>query len=260
MSIITLMTDFGITDGYVGTVKGVILSINPKVTLIDITHKIPSYGIDDAAFILRNASSFFPDGTVHLAVVDPGVGGDRRAIVVQTDKHFFVSPDNGILSYILDSQKILRIIEIENPKYWLHPVSSTFHTRDIFAPVAAHLTRGIRLNKIGSSVKNPKTFKISRPVYSKRSIKGQVVYIDHFGNLITNISKKNSMVKVMADVRVHIAGCSISGISSHYGTAPKDELTFLEVASREGNAQKILKAAKGTPVLLEFRKSLDSSC
>lgn len=258
MSIITLLTDFGTQDSYVGTVKGVILSINPKATLVDITHEVPNFAIDDAAFILNSTFSHFPVGTVHLTVVDPGVGGNRRALVIQTDKYFLVCPDNGILSYILESQKILKIVEIKNSRFWRHPVSSTFHARDIFGPIAAHISRGTSLKNIGPSVRNPVKLNLPKPIRYRNYIDGEVIYIDRFGNLITNISREFLNKKDLKEVRVRLAG-KLLKLASHYAQAPRGQMAvlfqsfgLLEIALREGNAQQKLRAHKGTRVRVEF--------
>ncbi|MDD9975858.1 MAG: SAM-dependent chlorinase/fluorinase, partial [Candidatus Poribacteria bacterium] len=193
-SIITLTTDFGIRDTYVGIMKGVILGINPNVQVVDLTHAIPPQDIYEAAFSIYAAHSYFPRGTIHVIVVDPGVGSDRRAIVCQTDNAFFVCPDNGVLSYLLQSTENearppVNAVEIQNKAYYLPEVSNTFHGRDIFAPIAAHLSLGIPLEDLGPPVQTLVQLPIQAPELSGNTLTGQIVKIDRFGNAITNISE-----------------------------------------------------------------------
>ena len=191
--IITLTTDFGTSDAYVGVMKGVILGINPDVQVIDITHAIPPQDVHEGAFLIHSAHRYFPKGTIHTVVVDPGVGSNRRAIVCQTDSAFFVCPDNGILSYIVQDVETAsppyRSVAIENPAYLLPQMSNTFHGRDIFAPVAAHLSLGVPLANIGSPVAELVRLPIPTPHVLGNTITGQIVKIDRFGNAITNISE-----------------------------------------------------------------------
>lgn len=257
--IITLTTDFGLKDGYVGSVKGAILSIDPQAQLIDICHEIPSFAIEEGAFVLGATYRTFPSGTIHLCVVDPGVGGKRRAIVVRTKDYFFVGPDNGIFSYIFAHEKSYQVIEIKNPKYWRHPVSSTFHARDIFGPVAAHLSRGISLKQIGSFISNPKRFSFARPVMTQKEIKGEIVYIDKFGNFMTNIPKKYLKNSQWEFAKIKVKGRVIQGLTSHYGdvkagswAALFSSSDLLEIAVNQGNGQNDLKLKKGVPVSIKF--------
>ena len=176
-AIITLTTDFGIDDAYVAAMKGVILEINPGATIVDISHSVEPQNIRQGAFVFSTAYSYFPQDTVHLVVVDPGVGGPRRAIILETDNAIFVAPDNGVLSYVIQASTRKRIsrsalmklppelqaFEITNPKYWHHPVSSTFHGRDIFAPVAAHISLGKPLNELGQAIASVNVFPLPRP-------------------------------------------------------------------------------------------------
>ena len=210
--IITLTTDFGLTDAYVASMKGVILSINPRVTLVDITHDIPSQDIGAAAFILHTGHAFFPEGTIHLAIVDPDVGTYRRPIALVTPHATFVAPDNGLLSYIiaeatqastatplsgtwLRDTKLptgITAFHLNNPDFWRKPISHTFHGRDIFAPVAAHLSLGVPLDKIGESIPSLFTFPIPHPKpQPDGSLLGHIQHIDSFGNLISDIKKED---------------------------------------------------------------------
>ena len=192
--IITLTTDFGTSDAYVGIMKGVILGINPNAQVVDITHAIPPQDVHEAAFSIHSAHRYFPTGTIHTVVVDPGVGSHRRAIVCQTDSAFFVCPDNGILSYIVQGTETAclpyRSVTIENPVYLLPQVSNTFHGRDIFAPVAAHLSLGVPLASIGAPIHDVVQLPIPTLNISGDTLTGQIVKIDGFGNAITNISEE----------------------------------------------------------------------
>ena len=170
MTVITLSTDFGWDDPYVGIMKGVILGINPRATLVDITHGLSPHRLLEAAFKLATAADYFPKGTIHLAVVDPGVGGVRRPIVVETDKQSWVGPDNGIFTRILQAFPDFRVFQLTNPDYFLKPVSRTFHGRDIFAPAAAHLSRGISSTVLGNPIFDPVLLDLPEPVSKKNSL------------------------------------------------------------------------------------------
>ena len=174
-------------DWFVGTMKGVILGIAPRAAIVDLTHEIPAGNIRAGAFALAASYRFFPKGTVHVAVVDPGVGGARKAIVVQTANYLFVGPDNGVLSLALAREKIKSVRRLENANYFLQPVSHTFHGRDIFAPVAAHLSRGVPIRKVGPAQKDLVRLSWPQPRVRRNQIDGEVVFIDRFGNAITNI-------------------------------------------------------------------------
>lgn len=188
--IITLLSDFGLSDVYVGVMKGVIAQINLALTVVDLTHQIPPQNIAAARFSLMNAYSYFPSGTVHIAVVDPGVGSHRRAIALQLDTGFLVGPDNGLFSGVFNQTGVVAAVELTNPKYWRTPIpSTTFHGRDIFATAGAHLATGVSLEQLGEVI-DPKTLvQLAIPEWTRTAtgIAGCIQYIDHFGNLITNI-------------------------------------------------------------------------
>ena len=188
--LITLLTDFGLEDPYVGMMKGVILSVNPDARMIDISHHVKAGSITGAAGIIRETYPYFPKGTVHVAVVDPGVGGKRRAIILQTQSHLFVGPDNGIFWPIINLHQNIKFIHITETKYFLPDVSNTFHGRDIFAPVAAHLSMGADPLEMGPVISDPVKLQIPAPHQKGGILYGQVVNVDHFGNLITNIHRK----------------------------------------------------------------------
>jgi S-adenosyl-L-methionine hydrolase (adenosine-forming) len=190
-SLVTLLTDFGMSDVYVGVMKGVIATINPALTVIDLTHQIPPQNIAAARFNLMSAFPYFPTGTVHIAVVDPGVGSQRRGIALQLNSGFLVGPDNGLFGGVLKHNSIVKAVELTNSQYWRTPSpSQTFHGRDIFAAVGAHLASGVLIEELGDVIE-PETLvqlAIEEPILTDHNITGSIQYIDHFGNLITNIS------------------------------------------------------------------------
>jgi len=239
---ITLTSDFGLKDSYVAEMKGVIMSINPKSTVIDITHEINKFDIKMGAFILASAINFFPKGSIHVAVIDPGVGTTRRCLLVETKKSFLIGPDNGVLSLAAQNQGIEHIYEIENSDYILSNISSTFHGRDIFASVAAHLDMGIEPKMIG-----PEIDKLKRPDFTKTvdindSILGEVLHIDNFGNIITNIILKESSeiekVKLrMSNKQFELVFARTYGqVKTQHPMALIGSHNFLEIAVNQGNA------------------------
>jgi len=192
MALITLLTDFGLDDEYVGVIKGVIAGIHTDVRTVDVTHQIDPQDVVHGAFMLAAAYSFFPSGTIHVAVVDPGVGSGRRILAVESAGHRFLAPDNGLLERVLDDRTDATVVSVENKRYFLSPVSQTFHGRDIFAPVAAHLACGLDLHQLGPIVDRHTmvTGVVPRCRFpSRHVIEGQVVAIDRFGNLLTNIDQ-----------------------------------------------------------------------
>ena len=262
--IITLTTDFGTSDTYVGIMKGVILSINPKAQIVDLTHAIPPQDIYEAAFSIYAARSYFPKGTIHIIVVDPGVGSDRQAIVSHIDNACFVCPDNGVLSYLLHTAENagthpIASVAIQNAAYYLPEVSNTFHGRDIFAPVAAHLSLGVPLEDIGPPVKTLVRLPIPKIDTSGDTLRGQIIKIDRFGNLITNISKGALEAFLDNDVKYEIrAGTtSLNRLNAAYADAEIGEplaimgsLALLEIAVNGGNAEKQLGLKRGEAAVI----------
>lgn len=254
---ITLTTDFGQTDSYVGTMKGVILGICPGADLVDITHEIRPQAVQQAAFVLSTATPYFPSGTVHLVVVDPGVGTGRRPLVVQTAKALYVAPDNGVLGLVLNQEPAWRAIHLTDPHYHLARVSATFHGRDIFAPVAAHLACGTAPDQMGEPIASASLASLAKlepEPHPNGHWQGQVLHIDHFGNLITNfdISGANSPVTIVAK------GCNIEKLSHTFSDVAPGELVayagssgHLEIAVRNGNAARTLGMDIGDPVQIE---------
>jgi len=257
LPVITLTTDFGLQDAYVAAMKGVILGINPNATIVDICHSIKPQNIDEAAFLLSTAHPHFPKDTIHTIVVDPEVGSQRRAIILRTPQAFFVAPDNGVLSYFLHRHasprgsptpgRLVRLppgiaaVEITNPRFWHHPVSTTFHGRDILAPVAAHLSLGVPLQEFGRPVTSLHAFALPRPRRGQGGeLVGNVLHIDGFGNIITNIRPEDLPSERF---RLEIAGQCIDSLSSTFASAGVDQLLacigssgYMEIAVRNGSA------------------------
>jgi S-adenosylmethionine hydrolase len=255
MRIITLTTDFGLEDWFVGTMKGVIATIAPKATLVDVTHAIPSGDVRTGAFALAASYKYFPKGTVHVAIVDPGVGSKRRAIAIQTERYFFVGPDNGVLWFALRSEKIKAVRALENETYFLKPVSQTFHGRDLFAPIAAHLARGITIAKVGPLIINFVRLDWPEPKVLSKSIVGEVIYIDKFGNAITNIPAAILASFGSEHCAVFKERKQICAIGTHYQSVPARQAIavpgssgYLEIAVNGGNARAILSLQVEDPI------------
>lgn len=261
-TIITLTTDFGTADGYVGAMKGVILGIHPETVLVDLSHEIEPQNVRQAAFVLHVAAPYFPPGTIHLAVVDPGVGSPRRAIAVQTPRAILVGPDNGLFSFFLVEQPGVSpvIVHLSRPEYWLPAPSHTFHGRDIFAPVAAHLARGVPLTDLGDPIADPVIFPIPQPkMQPDGSLIAHVLHIDRFGNLITNVRAAGPMAPLLGlETVIEMAGRRIVGVHQTYSNVPIGELVaylgssgYLEIAIRQGNAAAVLGVETGQKLVLQ---------
>jgi S-adenosyl-L-methionine hydrolase (adenosine-forming) len=253
---ITLTTDFGVEDPYVAEMKGVILSINPDAKLIDVSHGVEKFNIRMGAFMLASAAPYFPKGTVNLVVVDPGVGMERRAILVQTKHAFFVGPDNGLLMLAAKSQGVEHVYELTNSVYRLPTVSSTFHGRDIFAPAVAYLDKGVKPPAFGPEITDPITPKFAAVTRKNNSLCGEVLHIDVFGNIITNIAEKelNKVKKVKAKLADSLLEASFA---KTYGEVKqKDPVAlvgshgFLEIALNQGSAAKKFKVHSGDLVTI----------
>ncbi len=265
---ITMLSDFGDRDIYVSVMKGVISQINPELRVIDLTHQIPPQNIAAARFCLMNAYPYFPDGTVHLAVVDPGVGGRRRAIAIEFAKGYLVGPDNGIFSGLLsqspamlqrgDSLRAITVVELTNPDYWrTAEPSRTFHGRDIFAPVAAHLACGVPLTELGNLIDSAALVQldIAECILTETGIVGSIQYIDHFGNLVTNIPGSYIQGKTWC---VKAAGLTIRGCETYSDVKVGDAIAlveshgWVEIAINSGNAQSQLHLKFGDTVEVAF--------
>ncbi|NIR48869.1 SAM-dependent chlorinase/fluorinase [candidate division KSB1 bacterium] len=256
-SIITLLTDFGESDGFVGTMKGVIYGINPDVKIVDISHDIEPQNTSEAAFVLRNSYRYFPDGTIHVIVVDPGVGSVRRILCVSANNQYFVAPDTGVLKYIYHECDDVLVVNVSNRKYFLSFVSQTFHGRDIFSPVAAHLSRGVDMRELGEAITDYERGQIPELSEKANVIEGEVVHIDRFGNLISNIpfNKLENRDKL----RVRVKNLTIDSLANSYAqvktrrpVALIGSSGFLEVAYNLGNAKEELNCAIGEKIAVIF--------
>ncbi len=271
-AIITLTTDFGLADAYVAAMKGVILDINREATIIDVCHTIAPQNIAQAAFILSTAHQFFPARTIHVVVVDPGVGTERRAIILRTPRFDFVAPDNGVLSGVIEpflKERLhpaqrqaalppeLEAVSITRPELWRSPVSPTFHGRDIFAPVAARLSLGAAPEEFGEVIKSVTVLPEHRPYQeSAGTLVGRIVHIDHFGNLITNFKREDLPEEPFA---VEVSNRFISGLSRTYGEGEGllvliGSSGYLEIAVKGGSARDFLGAAVGDDVKIKLGK------
>jgi len=254
MTIITLTTDFGMTDSYVGVMKGVVLGIVPDVHLVDLTHEIAAQDVRGAEYVLSRAVPFFPDGAVHLAVVDPGVGSHRRPLLITTSRACYVGPDNGLFTFAIVDPSA-EVFELDRAEFWLPSVSRTFHGRDIFAPVAAHVARGVSRYDLGRPISDPVRLPRVMPQrHNDGHITGHVVHVDRFGNLITDVPGG-----WMAGGRWHVevGGQQISQFGTTYGDAVLDTLAVLvssadtvEIAVHGGNAAARLGVTAGESVIL----------
>jgi S-adenosylmethionine hydrolase len=254
---ITLLTDFGVQDHFVGVLKGVIASIAPQVPVVDITHEVPPFAIASGAFLLEQSWRYFPAGTIHLAIVDPGVGSSRRPLLVQAGKHYFVGPDNGLFSFVLrEASAEARVLD--KPQYWLPEPSSTFHGRDVFAPVAAHLANGTTPATLGTRIEDALCSPGLAPVrFSRRGYYGQVLHVDSFGNLITNFrverfpTLRNRPFTLVAGLE------TVELFATTYAHAAPGELTvipgscgYYEIALAQASAAARLGLRAGSPLEL----------
>jgi len=261
MKIITFLSDFGIKDGYAAQMKAVALGIT-DARMIDITHEISPQNIREGAFILRSIVSIFPTGTVHIAVVDPGVGTQRRGIFITTSKHILIGPDNGIL---IPAARLLGnyiVYEITNPKYMLSSVSTTFHGRDVFAPVAAHITNGVPFEDIGRRIDDFIDLNFGQSEIRDNAAIGKIIYIDGFGNIVTNITKEILLKGLAYDKKIMVfigeKHIEIPFVKS-YGFVKKREMLatigssdFLEIGLNQGNAAKKLSVKEEDKVEILF--------
>ncbi|HET92354.1 MAG TPA: hypothetical protein ENN99_16690 [Chloroflexi bacterium] len=278
MPLLTLTTDFGTSDGYVGTMKGVILTILPVAQVVDISHHIAPQDVRQAAYVLYTAYPFFPSHAVHLVVVDPGVGSARRPIAVQTPRGSFVGPDNGVFSYVMACEPVEALVELTAPHYRMARVSSTFHGRDVFAPAAAHVAAGISVADLGPPVTDPVGLPLPRLEIGTGGIVGEVLHVDRFGNVVSSIGRLewsgtgDDLVLTpawqklgprtrfrAAATRVVVGRQSIDGVCRAYAEAERDRVLavvgstgHLEIAVREGNAARQLELSPGDPVVVQW--------
>ena len=266
MSIITILSDFSFDDEYVGVMKGVILSICPSVSIVDITHQIDPQDIAQAAYLIPASYRFFPEGTVHLIVIDPGVGGQRDILAINHAGHVFIAPDNGVLTLLMNREKSDTIVRIHNADYFLKPVSATFHGRDIFAPIGAHIVNGTALEDLGTKIDIEDIVHLEDlncRLSESGELVGKIISIDRFGNLITNIDS-NSLTTLRQNdaenrLQIRISTHVISDLADTYASAaPSSPLAligsrnYLEIAVNCGSAKRHFKAQKGDAVRVKI--------
>ncbi|MEW6543657.1 MAG: SAM-dependent chlorinase/fluorinase [Nitrospirota bacterium] len=261
ISLITLLTDFGTRDYFVASMKGVILNVNPQARIVDLSHEVAPQSVEEAAYLLKSCYKYFPDGTVHVAVVDPGVGSKRRPLLVSTSRYHFVAPDNGLLTYILDEDLGVEIRTIENKQYRLDSEGATFDGRDLFAPAAAWLTRGQPPGSYGRLIRDPVKLPIKEPVVQDKVLRGEVVYVDRYGNLISNITPlhlkeiQGVARKSESDLTIRLGGVSIQGLVTCYADGDRHKPHALinsngqvEIFLKEGSAADAFKCGRGEKI------------
>ena len=256
--VVTLLTDFGLVDPFVGMMKGVMLGLNPALQIVDLCHRVQRQNVRQAAFMLVTSCDYFQPGTIHVAVVDPGVGTGRRILACRTERFYFLAPDNGLLGPVLEREHASHCVDVSNAEYFLDTVSGTFHGRDIFAPVAAHLSLGVPLKDLGPPTSPAEPLHFSEPRrQDQTTVIGEVLYADRFGNLVTNLHTDDITQVVGKDEAVHITvgGTTLEGLSSSYAAERPGILLalvgstgFLEVAVNLGSAQDFLRVDVGARV------------
>ncbi len=259
--LITLLTDFGDRDWFVASMKGVILSVYPKVTIIDLSHQVAPHAVEDGAYLLKSCYRHFPDGTVHVTVVDPGVGSERRPLIVKSSRFFFLAPDNGLLTPVFEEEKEIEVREIENKRYRLDSAGRTFDGRDLFAPAGAWLAKGEPFESFGSVLHDYRKWSLAVPHWEGGQLIGEVAYVDRFGNLITNVT--GAHVKEAREVLkrpmplIRMADYLIDGLVNSYSegdsSAPRALINsngVLEIFLKEANAADHLKLGRRTRVVL----------
>ena len=258
-TIITLTTDFGYKDPFIAEMKGVILSINPNASIVDITHDIEPFNIAEAAFVIGTSYRYFPSRTIHVVVVDPGVGSERRPLIIESSGHMFVGPDNGVFSSILQEARSAECVEILNADYMIREKSPTFQGRDVFSSVAAWLSRGVGLSEVGPRLVAPITIRMPGSQMSERGLTGEVLYIDRFGNVITNITDKD-LALIGNDYLMEIKGHSVSPVA-YYAQAPAGALNclvnssgYLEIFSYRDSASRLFEIGKSDLIVVSKRK------
>ncbi len=259
LGLITLLTDFGDRDWFVASMKGAILTINPHATIVDLSHHVPPHSVEDASYLLKSCYRYFPNGTVHVAVVDPGVGSARRAITVKSARYFFLAPDNGVLSYIFDDEQPVEVREINQRKFRRESPGRTFDGRDLFAPAAARLTKQEPFESYGPVIGDYQTFPIAQPHWEQATLVGEIVYVDRFGNMISNLTQQHlEEVRLVAKGRqlsILIGKRIIEGLVESYseGMAEKPSALInsdgkLEVFLKEASAADLLQLGRGARI------------
>lgn len=257
--IVTFTTDFGVNDHFVGTMRGVILNINPATQLVDICNNVQSFDVLDGAMTIAAAYRYYPAGTIHMVIVDPGVGTSRRPIVAVTEKHIFIAPDNGVLSLVFDKEERLSVRHIDASHYYLEPVSQTFHGRDVFAPIAGWLAKGVDVAKLGEEITDFARFAMPKPKeVAPKTFKGVVIKTDKFGNLITNFTAEDCpalFAEGVPEFKLRIGQAEVSRIVNAYAEGGAGELFairgsmgYLEIATNRGVAAQLAQAARGAEV------------
>jgi S-adenosylmethionine hydrolase len=257
MTVVTLTTDFGLTDPFVGIMKGVLATRAPDATVIDVSHGVPPQDVLAGALVLRQAVPYFPPETIHVTVVDPGVGGSRRAICVATTAGtLLLGPDNGVLSLAAPADVVAGVVHLTEERFFLSPRSATFHGRDVFAPVAAALANGTDPAALGPSITDIERLEVPPVERSAGSLRGQVIYVDHFGNLTTNVTEHD----LTGRLTIGVAGIRVPGVSANYAAVARGEPVavvnswgLLEIAVRDGSASETVNAKVGDPVTIEQR-------
>jgi hypothetical protein len=260
--IVTLTTDFGGADHFVGTMRGVILGVNPAARVVDLCNAVNSFDVLDGALTIAQAYRYFPADTVHLVVVDPGVGSARRPLLVTTARHFFIAPDNGVLSLVMEQEERVSVRHITSAHYFLQPLSNTFHGRDVFAPCAGWMSKGVEAEKFGDEITDYVRFSLPKPkTIAEHTLKGAVLKVDKFGNLITNLTPENAPVVFAANAqcKITVGQAAVAGIRNAYAEGGVGELFgvlnsmgFLEIACNRGAAAHVAKVGRGAEVLVEF--------
>jgi S-adenosyl-L-methionine hydrolase (adenosine-forming) len=263
--IVTLTTDYGLKDNYVATLKGILLTRIDSVRIADVSHLIRPQDIMEGAFILQQTYPFFPENTVHIAVIDPGVGSNRRAIALKHNGHYFVGPDNGLFALILGTETPEEAVCLDKPEFWLSPnPDATFHGRDIFAPVAAALLSGKKLQEVGTPIPDIKPLRWVSPNVDTDGIQGWVVHVDTFGNCVTNIQKQHfDAFNQKQNFKCYAGAAIVKHVSTHYQQVPVGDALalygshgFLEIAVNSGNAAQLLGIDKHSPVDVYFKEGV----
>ena len=256
--LITLTTDFGLNDHFVGTIKGILLGIAPDARIVDISHSVQAFDVLDGALTVSQAYSFFPSGTVHMVIVDPGVGTARRPILATTERHHFVAPDNGVLSMMYDREERLSVRHVTAEHYFLQPVSNTFHARDVFSPIAAYLAKGVDPDRFGNEITDFVRFASPKPKVVDGTLRGLILKVDRFGNLITNITAQDAPTLFQVEppaFKILVGKGEITQIRTAYGEGNPGEvfailnsMGYLEIAANRAAAAQVLGVGKGNEV------------
>ena len=261
--VVTLTTDFGLNDHFVGTMKGVILNIAPDAEIVDICHSVQPFDVLDGALTIAQAYSYFPTGTIHVVVIDPGVGTERRPIILSTEKQYFVAPDNGVLSLVYAREERLRVRHVTGEHYFLQPMSNTFHARDLFAPVAGWLAKGVDGAKFGEEISDYVRFNAPKPkAVDANTLRGVILKVDRFGNLVTNFTPQDVPALFQPNppaFKITVGKREITAIHNNYAEGTPNEvfgilgsMGYLEFAANRGAAVQLVGSGKGTEVVISL--------